>query len=118
MHKIAFVFRTAPHGRTSGREGLDALLATSALCDELAVFFVEDGLYQLLPAQTPAQVLSRDHAPSFKLLPLYDIEQVYFCQDSLSARGLGADSLLIPGQPLVAVALAAILAQYPVRLIF
>lgn len=118
MKPIAFVFRTAPHGRTTGREGLDALLATSAFSEDLAVFFVEDGLYQLLPAQAPAQVLGRDHAPSFKLLPLYDIDRIYFCQPSLTARGLTADGLLIPGQPLDAAALADTLAQYPVRLIF
>lgn len=118
MKPIAFVFRTAPHGRTTGREGLDALLATSAFSEDLAVFFVEDGLYQLLPAQAPAQVLGRDYAPSFKLLPLYDIDRIYLCQPSLTARGLTADGLLIPGQPLDAAALADTLAQYPVRLIF
>lgn len=118
MKPIAFVFRTAPHGRTTGREGLDALLATSAFSEDLAVFFVEDGLYQLLPAQAPAQVLGRDYAPSFKLLPLYDIDRIYFCQPSLTARGLTADGLLIPGQPLDAAALADTLAEYPVRLIF
>lgn len=118
MNKIAFIFRCAPHGCASGREGLDALLAISAYSEELAVFFVEDGLYQLVPGQAPDQVMSRDHAPSFKLLPLYDIEQIYFCQDSLTARGLTVDDLLIPGQPLVVEDLAGTLAQYPVRLMF
>ena len=34
MKRIAFVFSTAPHGTAAGREGLDALLATSALTDD------------------------------------------------------------------------------------
>lgn len=38
MKRIAFVFSTAPHGSASGREGLDALLATSALTEALGVF--------------------------------------------------------------------------------
>ncbi|TAT61990.1 sulfurtransferase TusC, partial [Enterobacter cloacae] len=37
MKRIAFVFTTAPHGNASGREGLDALLATSALTEEIGV---------------------------------------------------------------------------------
>lgn len=40
MKRIAFVFSTAPHGSASGREGLDALLATSALTEALGVFFL------------------------------------------------------------------------------
>lgn len=49
MKRIAFVFSTVPHGTAAGREGLDALLATSALTDDLAVFFIADGVFQLLP---------------------------------------------------------------------
>lgn len=41
MKRIAFVFSTAPHGSASGREGLDALLATSALTEALGVFFIQ-----------------------------------------------------------------------------
>ncbi len=41
MKRIAFVFSTAPHGSASGREGLDALLATSALTEALGVFFYQ-----------------------------------------------------------------------------
>lgn len=51
MKRIAFVFSTAPHGTAAGREGLDALLATSALTDDLAVFFIADGVFQLLSGQ-------------------------------------------------------------------
>lgn len=55
MKRIAFVFSTAPHGTAAGREGLDALLATSALTDDLTVFFIADGVFQLLSGQSPMQ---------------------------------------------------------------
>ncbi|MBM6490447.1 DsrE family protein, partial [Enterobacter hormaechei] len=44
MKRVAFVFSSAPHGRASGREGLDALLETSALTDDIVVFFLGDGV--------------------------------------------------------------------------
>ncbi|WP_252403065.1 DsrE family protein, partial [Escherichia coli] len=44
MKRVAFVFTSAPHGSTSGREGLDALLATSALTEDIGVFFLGDGV--------------------------------------------------------------------------
>ncbi len=53
MKRVAFVFTSAPHGSAGGREGLDALLATSALTEDMGVFFVGDGVFQLLPGQQP-----------------------------------------------------------------
>ncbi|MEQ4676244.1 sulfurtransferase complex subunit TusC [Providencia vermicola] len=88
MKRIAFVFTTMPHGNASGREGLDALLATSALTDEIEVFFIADGVFQLLTNQQPKAILTRDYIATFKILPLYDIENIYLCRESLQERGL------------------------------
>ncbi|URN98946.1 sulfurtransferase complex subunit TusC [Leclercia adecarboxylata] len=88
MNRVAFVFNSAPHGSASGREGLDALLATSALTEEIGVFFIGDGVFQLLAGQQPQAVLARDYIATFKVLPLYDIETFYVCASSLQARGL------------------------------
>lgn len=89
MKRVAFVFTSAPHGSSSGREGLDALLATSALSEDIGVFFVGDGVFQLLAGQTPDAVLARDYISTFKILPLYDIEKCWLCGESLRERGLG-----------------------------
>lgn len=88
MKRVAFVFSTVPHGTASGREGLDALLATSALTEDLGVFFIGDGVFQILPGQKPDLVLARDYIATFKLLGLYDIEQCWLCAASLRERGL------------------------------
>ena len=88
MKKIAFVFTTMPHGSASGREGLDALLATSALTEDINVFFISDGVCQLLAHQQPKEILARDYIATFKVLPLYDIENIYLCSESLQERGI------------------------------
>ena len=95
MTTLGFVFRQAPHGVASGREGLDAVLATSAYSEDISLFFHGDGVYQLLDGQQPKDILSRDYIATFKMLELYDIEQVYVCQQSLQVRGLTTDDLLI-----------------------
>ena len=118
MSDIAIMFRSAPHGSASGREGLDALLACSALSDELAAFFIGDGVYQLLSGQQPAAVLGRDYVATFKLLELYDIEQVYVCAESLAERGLSEASLLIPVTVLDRLALREKIGQAKAKLVF
>ena len=118
MNKVAFMFRTAPHGSASGREGLDALLATSALSEDIGVFFSDDGVYQLLADQDPSAILGRHYAPTFGLLELYDVAQVYICQRSLIERGLMGAQLCIPAQKLAPAEWQQTLAPFNVRLSF
>ena len=95
MSKLTFVFRTLPHGRNSGREGVDALLAASAYYEDISVLFIGDGVAQLLASQNTSDILSKDYAPMFKLFDLYDIENVFICEDSLLERGLKDAELII-----------------------
>lgn len=113
MKRIAFVFRSAPHGSSSGREGLDALLATSNYTEEIAAFFVSDGVLQLLPEQTPAKILARDYISTFKVLPLYDIGECYCCAEDMAARGLSPETpYILPVTCLSAAELARKLAVF------
>ncbi|MEH0873844.1 sulfurtransferase complex subunit TusC [Pectobacterium cacticida] len=92
MKRVAFVFTHSPHGSASGREGLDALLAMSALTEEIGVFFVGDGILQLLPQQQPDRILMRNYIATFGVLPLYDIDCCYLCETSVRQRGLPIDT--------------------------
>ncbi|AWH88531.1 sulfurtransferase complex subunit TusC [Limnobaculum parvum] len=95
MKKIAFVFTHVPHGSSGGREGLDAVLATSALTDDIGLFFLSDGVFQLLPDQQPDQILMRNYIATFGVLALYDIEQCFICSDSMHVRGIDLDAPLV-----------------------
>ena len=98
--KIAFLFRTAPHGNSISREGLDALLAATAFCDEeeIGVFFIDDGVLNLLDGQNPELLLQKDFIRTFKLLDLYDIEQRFVCTDSLDQYNLQTEQLIISAE--------------------
>ena len=96
--KLAFLFRTAPHGNAISREGLDALLAATAFCDEeeIGIFFIDDGVLNLLDGQNPELLLQKDFIRTFKLLDLYDdIEQRFVCADSLDQYNLQTEQLII-----------------------
>ena len=98
--KLAFLFRTAPHGNAISREGLDALLAATAFCDEedIGVFFIDDGVLNLLDRQNPELLLQKDFIRTFKLLDLYDIEQRFVCADSLDQYNLHTEQLIISAE--------------------
>lgn len=98
--KLAFLFRTAPHGNAITREGLDALLAATAFCDEeeIGVFFIDNGVLNLLDGQNPELLLQKDFIRTFKLLDLYDIEQRFVCADSLDQYNLQTEQLIISAE--------------------
>ena len=98
--KLTFLFRTAPHGNAISREGLDALLAATAFCDEedIGVFFIDDGVLNLLDGQNPELLLQKDFIRTFKLLDLYDIEQRFVCADSIDQYHLQTEQLIISAE--------------------
>lgn len=95
MNRVAFVFTRAPHGSSAGREGLDAVLATGALSESVGLFFIGDGVLQLMPGQQPEIILARNHAATFGVLALYDIEHCYISREALRERGLAEEGARI-----------------------
>lgn len=89
-YKLAILFTQPPFGSSISREGLDALLAASAFCDEeeLAICFLNDGVFNLVDGQQPEQILQKDHIATFKLIELYDLTECFICQESIAERGL------------------------------
>ena len=111
--KLAFLFRTAPHGNAISREGLDAVLAATAFCDEeeIGVFFIDDGVLNLLDGQNPELLLQKDFIRTFKLLDLYDIEQRFVCADSLDQYNLQTEQLIISAEKIDSTSLINKLSQ-------
>ncbi|MDN2664373.1 sulfurtransferase complex subunit TusC [Psychromonas sp. 14N.309.X.WAT.B.A12] len=93
--KIGIVNRQAPHGRSDAREALDLTLALSAYNESLSVFFIGDGVYQLLKKHQADSILQKDFQPMLKMFDLYDIEQVYVCASSLALRNISVEQLVI-----------------------
>lgn len=113
MNRVAFLFTQPPHGSSAGREGLDAVLATGALSEDIGLFFIGDGVLQLNRDQQPDPILARNYIATFGVLELYDIDQCFICADSLRARGqsLTAERVL-KAEVLDAAALREKLATY------
>ncbi|MEI6896006.1 MAG: sulfurtransferase complex subunit TusC [Psychromonas sp.] len=93
--KIGIINRCLPHGAVQGRESLDLTLALSAFNESLSLFFIADGIYQLVDGHNPAEILQKNFQPLFKMLALYDVENIYVCEQSLMQRGIKQAELMI-----------------------
>lgn len=94
---IAFLFRTSPHGTSISREGLDAILAATAFCEpnDIGIFFIDDGVLNLIDNQQPEIIQQKDFIRTFKLLDLYDVEQRFICTASLQKFKLDNRELIL-----------------------
>ncbi|ABF14154.1 sulfurtransferase complex subunit TusC [Candidatus Palibaumannia cicadellinicola] len=95
MKSIAVMFTHGPHFNASGREGLDTILAISAICQKIGIFFIADGIFLLLPNQEPAKILAKNFVNLFKILPLYEINCLYLYANSAIQRGFNMQTNLI-----------------------
>ncbi|MDX3775128.1 sulfurtransferase complex subunit TusC [Chromatiaceae bacterium AAb-1] len=93
MQNILIIQRHSPFNQATGRESLDLILALAAVEHKVTVLFTGDAIYQLLPADTAASLLLKPYNRGFKLFGLYDIEQVYVCQQSMIERNIPVNVL-------------------------
>lgn len=93
--KIGIVNRCLPHGSSQGRESLDLTLAMSAFNESLSLFFIGDGVYQLVAGHAPEKILQKHYQPLFKMLELYDVENIYVCRAALEQRSLSVACLML-----------------------
>jgi tRNA 2-thiouridine synthesizing protein C len=93
---IAIINKSAPYGSSNGQESLDMAMAMSNFAQDVSVFFIEDGVLQLLLSQDPAAIDAKAYHKTFKALEFYDIENIYVCSQSLAQRGIQRSQLCIP----------------------
>ncbi|QIQ42090.1 MAG: sulfurtransferase complex subunit TusC [Buchnera aphidicola (Microlophium carnosum)] len=95
MKMLAFVFSHAPHGTSFGREGLDAIFSISSIFKKISLFFIGDGVLQLINSHQSENILSRNYTSSFSILSFYNIKDFYCCKASLIERGLSNNNFIL-----------------------
>jgi tRNA 2-thiouridine synthesizing protein C len=116
--KILIINRSAPYGNSLARESLDVLLASAAFGQEPGVLFSEDGVWQLVKNQHGEEISQKNLSKSLSALALYDVDDVYVDEASLSARQLSEDDLAIPVIKLNTEAIQELMAKHDVLMSF
>ncbi|QJC37023.1 sulfurtransferase complex subunit TusC [Enterobacteriaceae endosymbiont of Donacia vulgaris] len=96
MNKIAFIFSKSPYGNSIGKEGLDAVISISSLTEDIALFFIGDGILQILKQQEPETFLLKNYNISFSILQLCNIKNYFVCSKSLKTLGIKKNNWIIP----------------------
>ena len=116
VKRFMFVNRKAPYGTVYALESLETVLISAAFDQDVSVVFMDDGVYQLKKEQDPTGIGMKNFSPTYRALEGYDVEKLYVEKESLDARGLTADDLVVPVEVLTSKELSEIMAQQDVVL--
>lgn len=96
MKNFLFVVRHLPHSGVATQEILDVILTTAAFDQAVSLLFLDDGVLQLKNRQQTAATGIKDTLAIFKVLELYDVQDLYLEAEALQERGLTTDDLALP----------------------
>ena len=118
IKKFMFVNRKPPHGTIYALESLEVVLITAAFDQDVSLVFLDDGVFQLRKGQQTKGIETKNFSSTYRALDGYDIEKLYVEKESLEARGLTEDDLLVDVMVLDRVALGTLMDQQDVVLSF
>tara|TARA_Y100000389_G_scaffold10494_1_gene9742 strand:+ start:5297 stop:5692 length:396 start_codon:yes stop_codon:yes gene_type:complete len=103
IKKFIYVNRKAPHGTIYAHEALEVVLIAAAFEQDVALAFIDDGVYQLKKGQNTDAINTKNFTKTFGALEMYDVEKLYVEKESLEARGLSEDDLSVDVEILPAI---------------
>jgi tRNA 2-thiouridine synthesizing protein C len=118
VKKFMFVNRKAPYGTIYALESLEVVLISAAFDQDVSLVFVDDGVFQIKKGQDTDGIGMKNFSPTYRALEGYDVEKLYVEKESLEARGLTEDDLLVDVQVVDKAALADLMDEQDVVLSF
>jgi tRNA 2-thiouridine synthesizing protein C len=98
VKKFMFVNRKAPYGTIYALESLEVVLISAAFDQDVSLAFLDDGVYQIVKGQQTKGIETKNFSPTYRALEGYDIEKLYVERESLEARGIAEEDLLVDVQ--------------------
>jgi len=118
IKKVMFVNRKAPYGTIYALESLEVVLITATFDQDVSLVFLDDGVYELLKGQDTKAIGIKNHSKTYRALDGYDVEKLYVERESLEARGLSEDQLLVDVEVLSSAEMGELMAAQDVVLSF
>lgn len=118
IKKFLYVNRKAPYGTIYALESLEVVLIAAAFDQDVSLAFIDDGVYQVVKGQHTKGIDVKNFSPTYRALEGYDIEKLYVEKESMEARGLTEDDLIVPVEVLTSEEMATLMDEQDVVMSF
>jgi len=114
VKRFLFVNRKAPYGTGYALESLEVVLISAAFDQDVSLVFMDDGVFQIVKNQETDGIKMKNFSRTYRALDGYEVEKLYVEKESLDARGLTKDDLLVDVEILSSQELGEIMAAQDV----
>ena len=114
VKKFMYVNRRAPYGTIFALECLEVVLISAAFEQDVSLVFMDDGVFQLKKNQDTTGIGMKNFSNTYRALDDYEVEKIYVEKESLDARGLTSDDLIIPVEVVTSAVMREMMAQQDV----
>ncbi len=118
VKKFCYVNRKAPYGTIYALESLEVVLIGAAFEQDVTVVFMDDGVFEITKGQDTAGIGMKNFSPTYRALEMYDVEKLYVSKESLEARGLTEEDLLVDVEVMTADQISSLMEEQDVLLSF
>ena len=95
VKRFLFVNRKAPYGTVYALESLEVVLISAAFDQDVSLVFMDDGVFQIVKEQDTESIGMKNFSRTYRALDGYEVKKLYVEKESLDARGLTKDDLLV-----------------------
>ena len=92
--KFLYINRKAPYGTIYALESLEVVLIGAAFEQEVALAFLDDGVFQLIDGQDTSGIGMKNFSKTYRALGDFEVRQLYVERESLFERGLTEADLM------------------------
>ena len=92
---LLIISRQAPWSGPGAKEALDLVLAGGAFDLPIALMFLDDGVFQLVPGQNAAALQQKNLQANLQALSMFGVDEVFACGHSLTERGISPAHLAV-----------------------
>ena len=96
MKNILYIISTTPYSGIQTFELIDSAMVSAIFENNVSILFRADGVWSLLNDQDGELLNSKTYSKVLSALPTYEIDNLYFCEDSINERQINRDQIDIP----------------------
>ena len=98
--KHSLHYLKSPYSGIQSFELIDSAMVSAIFENNVSILFRAEGVWSLLSDQNGELLNSKTYSKVLSALPTYEIDNLYFCEDSINERQINRDQIDIPVKPL------------------
>ena len=96
MKNILYIISKSPYSGIKSFELIDSAMVSAIFANNISILFRAEGVWSLLSDQNGELLDSKTYSKVLSALPTYEIDNLYFCEDSINERQINRDQINIP----------------------